>query len=57
MIAESQYESWNRWRVSRAAIRIALVTSWTGKRRNDSMRRTACWCVMGSGRLTRVACT
>jgi len=27
MIAESQYESWNRWRVSSAAIRIALVMS------------------------------
>jgi hypothetical protein len=25
------------------------VTSWTGKRRNDSMSRTACWWVMGSG--------
>jgi hypothetical protein len=33
MIAESQYESWNCWRVFRA-IKIALVTSWTGKRRN-----------------------
>jgi hypothetical protein len=32
MIAESQYESWNRLRVSRAAIKIALATSWTGKR-------------------------
>jgi hypothetical protein len=25
------------------------VTSWTGKRRNDAMSRTACWWVMGAG--------
>jgi hypothetical protein len=31
MIAASQYESWNRTRVSRAAVKIALVTSWTGE--------------------------
>jgi hypothetical protein len=43
MIAESQYESWNRWRVARAAIKIALVRSWTPERRNDSMSRTASW--------------
>jgi hypothetical protein len=43
MIAASQYESWNRWRASRAAIMIALVTSWTSKRRNDSISRIACW--------------
>ena len=55
MIAESQYVELDLWRVSRAAIRIAPVTSWTGKRRKDSMSRTACWCVMGSGRLVRVA--
>jgi len=42
MIAASQYESWKRWRVSRAAIMIPVVMSWTGKRRNDSMSSTAC---------------
>jgi hypothetical protein len=47
MITESPYESWNRWRVARAAVRIVLVMSWTGKRRNDSTSQTACWWVMG----------
>jgi len=57
MIAESQYERWNRSRVSSAAMTIAVVMSWTGKRRKDSMSRTACRYVIGSGLLARVAWT
>jgi hypothetical protein len=57
MIAASQYESWKRWRASSAAIMIPLVMSWTGKRRNDWMSRTACRWPMASGRLARVAWT
>lgn len=43
MIAASRYESRRRWRASRAAVIIPLVRSWTGKRRNNSTSRTACW--------------
>jgi hypothetical protein len=32
MIAASQQESRYRWRAVRAAVRISLVMSWTGKR-------------------------
>ena len=35
---------------------MPLVMSWTGKRWNDSMSRTACRWPMASGRLGRVAC-
>jgi len=51
MIAASQYESWKRWRASRAAIMIPLVMCWIGKRPNDWMSRTACQWLMASGRL------
>jgi hypothetical protein len=33
MMAESQYESWNRSRAARAAITMALVMSWTAAQR------------------------